>query len=97
MSRVTLTDGTQAEQAYVNVIEGYLRQLLKIDEPTLLQLKMKCEDPSFRFVAFAEPTLSQYGLLADGNVLEPIRSIVMCAVKEDGKGLHVVSSIAAAS
>ena len=97
MSLVTLTDGTQAEQAYVNVIEGFLRQLLQIDEPTLLQLKMKCEDPNYRFLANAAQTLSQYGLLENDTVPEPIKRIVMCAVQEDRNGMRIVSAIAQTS
>ena len=100
MSIVTLTDGSEAEDAFVRVVESSLRQLLRIDEPTLLQLLMKCEDPTYGFHGSAQPTLSLYHLWDEKHqiVPEPIHRIVMCAVKEDRRlGLSVVSPIATAA
>src|SRR5271156_2849464 len=97
MTIVTLTDGSEAEDVFVRTIESKLRQLLKIDEPTLLQLLMKCEDPNYGFLGSAQDTLSLYQLWDKYKqiVPEPIHRIVMCAVKEDRRlGLSVVSPIA---
>jgi hypothetical protein len=83
MTKVTLTSGVQLDDMFVDLVMKELRLLEKFDNPTLLQLLMKCEDPKYRFLANAHHRLLDRRLLhSNYDVPDGVRDIVLCAVKQ---------------